>query len=73
MKLSGHKKYDTFKKYVRLSLDEYADDIAKNVFLARLYRRMNRQPDKNRNNMMKTSFIFHYFLLFLDWRMYLTP
>ena len=29
MKLSGHKKYDTFKKYVRLSLDEYADDIAK--------------------------------------------
>lgn len=31
MKLSGHKKYDTFKKYVRLSLDEYADDIAKNA------------------------------------------
>lgn len=29
MKLSGHKKYDTFKKNVRLSLDEYADDIAK--------------------------------------------
>ena len=26
-----HKKYDTFKKYVRLSLDEYADDIAKNA------------------------------------------
>ncbi len=31
MKLSGHKKYDTFKKYVRLSLDEYADDIAKSA------------------------------------------
>ena len=31
MKLSGHKKYDTFKKYVRLSLDEYAEDIAKNA------------------------------------------
>ena len=31
MSLSGHKKYDTFKKYVRLSLDEYADDIAKNA------------------------------------------
>lgn len=31
MKLSGHKKYDTFKKYVRMSLDEYADDIAKNA------------------------------------------
>lgn len=31
MKLSGHKKYDTFKRYVRLSLDEYADDIAKNA------------------------------------------
>ena len=31
MKLSGHTKYDTFKKYVRLSLDEYADDIAKNA------------------------------------------
>lgn len=31
MKLSGHKKYDTFKKYVRLSLEEYADDIAKNA------------------------------------------
>ena len=29
MKLSGHTKYDTFKRYVRLSLDEYADDIAK--------------------------------------------
>ena len=26
-----YKKYDTFKKYVRLSLDEYADDIAKNA------------------------------------------
>ena len=31
MKLSGHKKYDTFKKYVRLSLDEYGDDIAKSA------------------------------------------
>lgn len=31
MKLSGHKKYDTFKKYVRMSLDEYADDIAKSA------------------------------------------
>ena len=31
MKSSGHKKYDTFKKYVRLSLDEYADDIAKSA------------------------------------------
>lgn len=31
MKLSGHKKYETFKKYVRLSLDEYADDIAKSA------------------------------------------
>ena len=31
MKLSGHKRYDTFKKYVRLSLDEYADDIAKSA------------------------------------------
>ena len=31
MKLSGHKKYDTFKKYVRLSPDEYADDIAKSA------------------------------------------
>ena len=31
MSLSGHKKYDTFKKYVRLSLDEYANDIAKNA------------------------------------------
>ncbi len=31
MKLSGHTKYDTFKRYVRLSLDEYADDIAKNA------------------------------------------
>lgn len=31
MKLSGHKKYDTFKKYVRLSLDEYAEDIAKSA------------------------------------------
>ena len=31
MKLSGHKKYDTFKRYVRLSLDEYADDIAKSA------------------------------------------
>ena len=31
MKLSGHKKHDTFKKYVRLSLDEYADDIAKSA------------------------------------------
>ena len=30
-KLSGHKKYDTFKKYVRMSLDEYADDIAKSA------------------------------------------
>ncbi|MBO7562952.1 MAG: tyrosine-type recombinase/integrase [Bacteroidales bacterium] len=29
MKLSGHSKYETFKRYVRLSLDEYADDIAK--------------------------------------------
>ena len=29
MKLCGHTKYDTFKRYVRLSLDEYADDIAK--------------------------------------------
>ena len=31
MKLSGHKKYDTFKKYVRLSAEEYADDIAKSA------------------------------------------
>ena len=31
MKLSGHTKYDTFKRYVRLSLDEYADDIAKSA------------------------------------------
>lgn len=31
MKLSGHKKYDTFKKYVRMALDEYADDIAKSA------------------------------------------
>lgn len=31
MKLSGHKKYETFKKYVRMPLDEYADDIAKNA------------------------------------------
>lgn len=31
MKLSGHKKYETFKKYVRMSLDEYADDIAKSA------------------------------------------
>ena len=31
MKLSGHKKYDTFKKYVRLSAEENADDIAKSA------------------------------------------
>ena len=31
MKLSGHMKYDTFKKYVRLSAEEYADDIAKSA------------------------------------------
>ena len=31
MKLSGHTKYETFKRYVRLSLDEYAEDIAKSA------------------------------------------
>ena len=31
MKLCGHTKYDTFKRYVRISLDEYADDIAKSA------------------------------------------
>lgn len=31
MKISGHKKEETFNKYVKLSLDEIADDIATSV------------------------------------------
>lgn len=29
MSVSGHKKEDTFKKYVRLSNDEKADEVAR--------------------------------------------
>lgn len=31
MKISGHKKEETFNKYVKLSLVEIADDIATSV------------------------------------------
>ena len=32
MSVSGHKKEETFLKYIRLSLDEKADDVASAAF-----------------------------------------
>lgn len=32
MSVSGHKKEETFNKYIRLSLDEKADDVARAAY-----------------------------------------